>query len=177
VLVAAAGLDIRESKTQKDAYLSRTTLEQWQRVIDVNLTGTFLCVREVLPHMIERGSGSIVAFSSSTVRSPVPGVGAYVSSKFGVEGLVQVLALEVGENGIRVNAMHPGGMTDTGLFPEWVTDEMRSKMHRPGVVRALAAYLASDESRGVTGSTLVARDWNRERGIVLCSCKLCAAPQ
>ena len=177
VLVAAAGLDIRESKTPKDSYLSRTTLEQWQRVIDVNLTGTFLCVREVLPHMIERTSGSIVAFSSSAVRSPMPGLGAYVSSKFGVEGLVQVLALEVGENGIRVNAMHPGGMTDTGLFPEWVTDEMRSKMHRPDVVRALAAYLASDESQGVTGSTLVARDWNGERGIVLCSCELCAAPQ
>ena len=102
--------------------------------------------------MIERTSGSIVAFSSSAVRSPMPGLGAYVSSKFGVEGLVQVLALEVGENSIRVNAMHPGGMTDTGLFPEWVTDEMRSKMHRPGVVRALAAYLASDESQGVTGA-------------------------
>jgi 3-oxoacyl-[acyl-carrier protein] reductase len=173
VLVAAAGIDVTDAATPADTQLARVQPEQWRRVLDVNLTGTWLAARAVVPHMVEHGSGSIVTFSTSTVRNPLPGLGPYIASKFAVEGLTKVLALETVDRGLRVNAMQPGGPTDTGLFPPWVTDEQRAGFHRPGVVRALAAYLASDESRYVTGRSLVASDWNKERGIALCSCAAC----
>ena len=104
----------------------------------------------------------------------MPGLGPYIASKFGVEGLTKVLALECAEHGVRANAMQPGGPTDTGLFPPWVTAAQRAEMHRPAIVRALAAYLASDESRVVSGESLLAIDWNRERGIELCFCPACS---
>jgi 3-oxoacyl-[acyl-carrier protein] reductase len=173
VLVAAAGLDVRESRSREDRHLRHLTLEQWSRVIETNLTGTFLSARAALPHMIEAGSGSIVTFSSGTVRFTAPGLSAYVSSKFGIEGLTKVLAQEVHEHGIRVNAIQPGGLTDTDFFPAWVTNEDRAAMHRPSVIRALAVYVASDESHYVTGRSLVAAEWNKERGIALCPCEIC----
>src|SRR5207244_1459877 len=105
VLVAAAGLDVRESGMREQRHLRHVTLAQWNTVLGVNLTGTFLCAREVLPHMIERRSGSIITFSSGTVGRPLPGLAAYVSSKAGIEALTMVLALEVSDYGIRVNAL------------------------------------------------------------------------
>jgi NAD(P)-dependent dehydrogenase (short-subunit alcohol dehydrogenase family) len=175
VLVAAAGLDVRESPTRGDRHLRYVTLEQWNTVLGVNLTGTLLCLREVLPPMIEHRSGSIVTFTSGTVRFPAAGLAAYVSSKAAIEGLTRVLALEVAEHGIRVNTLQPGGRTDTPFFGSSVTAEERTRMHRPSVIRACAAYLASDESSEVTGQSLVATDWNRERGLRLCACPACSA--
>lgn len=176
VLVAAAGLDVRESQTREDRHLRLLTLEQWHRVIETNLTGTFLCARAALGPMIEAGSGSIVTFSSGTVRFPPPGLAAYASSKFAIEGLTKVLAQEVLEHGVRVNAIQPGGTTDTDFFPVWISAEDRARMHSPSVIRALAVYVASDESRFVTGRSLVATEWNKERGIVLCQCAICTTP-
>jgi NAD(P)-dependent dehydrogenase (short-subunit alcohol dehydrogenase family) len=176
VLVAAAGVDVRDTSTHESRYTHRLTLEQWQTVIDVNLTGTFLCVREVLPHMIGLGFGSIVTFSSGTVRFPLPGLAPYTSTKFGLEGFTKVLAQEVAEHGVRVNAIQPGGPTDTDFFPTFVDDDRRAQMHRPSVIRGLAVYIASDESRFITGRSLVATEWNKERNLVLCPCTICTTP-
>ena len=178
IFVAAAGLDIRETQSREDRYVERLLPDQWRTVIETNLTGTFLCVRAAARPMIEAGSGSIVTFSSGTVRFPRPGLSAYVSSKFAIEGLTQVVAQEVARHGVRVNAIQPGGLTDTGFFPAWTSEEERAAMHRPSVIRGLAVYVASDESLGVTGQSLVATDWNRERGLALCPCPACttAAP-
>jgi 3-oxoacyl-[acyl-carrier protein] reductase len=175
VLVAAAGTDIVDVPGPRDRYLDRLSAEQWRRVIDVNLTGVFLCVRAVLPRMVD-GGGSIMSFSSGTVRFPPPGLSAYVSTKFALEGFTKVVAQEVAEHGIRVNAIQPGGITDTDFLPAWIPPEERTDWHQPSVIRALAAYLASDESRFVTGRSLVATDWNKERGIVLCPCSRCTTP-
>ena len=175
VLVAAAGLDVRESEAREDRYAVNLPLAHWSKVIETNLTGTFLSVREALRHMIPAGSGSIVTFSSGTVRFPRPGLAAYASTKFAIEGLTKVVAQEAREHGVRVNAIQPGGMTDTGFFPEWTTEAERAAMHEPAVIRALAVFVASDESGAVTGESLVATDWNREHGIVLCHCASCTA--
>jgi 3-oxoacyl-[acyl-carrier protein] reductase len=144
-------------------------------VIDVNLTGTFLTIRAALPPMIERGRGSIITFSSGTVGAPLPGLAAYVSSKCAIEGLTRVVALEVAPAGIRVNALQPGGRTNTPFFPEWTDEDERAEMHEPRVIRGAATFLASDASHEVTGTSLVATEWNRERGLHLCGCSACAS--
>jgi NAD(P)-dependent dehydrogenase (short-subunit alcohol dehydrogenase family) len=175
VLVAAAGLDVRRSPAREDRYVVSVPLADWRTVLDVNLTGTFLSIRTTLPHMLERRAGSIITFTSGTVSAPLPGLGAYVSSKAGIEGLTRVLALEVAAHGVRANLLQPGGPTDTPFFEGLVDAEERARMHEPGVIRACAVYLASDGSSGVTGQSLVAADWNRERGLRLCGCPACSA--
>ena len=175
VLVAAAGLDVRRSPRREDRHLQHVRPDDWRTVIDVNLTGTFLCIRAVLPHMLERGTGSLITLSSGTARSPWKGLAAYASSKAAIETLTEVVALELEGSGVRANAVQPGGRTRTAFFGDTVSEEELARMHDPAVIRGLAAFLASDESIGVTGESLVARDWNRERGLQLCSCPDCAA--
>jgi NAD(P)-dependent dehydrogenase (short-subunit alcohol dehydrogenase family) len=175
VLVAAAGLDVRRSPRREDRYVQLATLDDWNTVIAVNLTGTFLCIRGVLPHMLDRGAGSIVTLSSGTARRPWKGLGAYASSKAAIEALTTVVALELAESGVRANAIQPGGLTRTAFFGDSVTGEELARMHDPTVIRGLAVYLASGESVAVTGQSLVATDWNRERGLRLCSCASCSS--
>ena len=89
--------------------------QQWQDVIDVNLTGLWNTVKAVVPPMIEAGNGgSIITISSAAGIKAVPGCGHYCASKFGVVGLTNSLAVELGEFGIRVNSVHPYG-TDTPM--------------------------------------------------------------
>ncbi|HEX4520638.1 MAG TPA: SDR family oxidoreductase [Gaiellaceae bacterium] len=175
VLVAAAGLDVRESESREDRYAANLPLSHWTKVVDTNLTGTFLSIREALRHMLPGASGSIATFSSGTVRFPRAGLAAYASTKFAIEGLTKVVAEEVRDRGVRVNAIQPGGMTDTGFFPGWTEEHERSAMHDPAVIRSLAAFVASDDSRSVTGESLIATDWNRDHGLSLCGCPACTA--
>jgi NAD(P)-dependent dehydrogenase (short-subunit alcohol dehydrogenase family) len=125
--------------------------------------------------MIQRRRGSIVTFTSGTVAAPLPGLAAYVSSKSGIEGLTRVVALEVAQAGVRVNTLQPGGRTNTPFFPDWTDAGERAAMHEPRVIRAAATFLASDESRDVTGTSVVATEWNRERGLRLCACPACTS--
>ncbi|CAN5243092.1 mycofactocin-coupled SDR family oxidoreductase [soil metagenome] len=88
---------------------------QWQEVLDVNLTGVWNTVKATVPAMIEAGNGgSIITISSAAGMKAVPGCGHYCASKFGVVGLTNSLAVELGEFGIRVNSVHPYG-TDTPM--------------------------------------------------------------
>lgn len=173
VLVAAAGLDLRETPTREDRFVRNVPLDLWRLVLDVNLTGTFLCCRAAIGPMAQRGGGSIITFTSGTVSKPLTSIAAYVSSKAGVEGLTRVLALEVADLGIRANVLQPGGPTNTAFFPGFVDEAERAHMHEPGIIRAAAVYLASDASRDVTGTSLVAREYNREHGLMLCRCPTC----
>ncbi|MGY1746533.1 mycofactocin-coupled SDR family oxidoreductase [Blastococcus sp. SYSU D00695] len=84
------------------------TDEQWQDMIDVNLTGVWRSVKAVLPHMIEQGSGSIVLTSSQNGEEPEEGVGHYTAAKHGVLGLMKSVAQEAARHGIRCNAVKPG---------------------------------------------------------------------
>ena len=110
-----------------DPFLTITP-EKWQRILDVNLTGTFHCCQVVLPHMVDAGWGRIVNISSSSAQGGQPLMTHYVSSKAGVIGLTKALALEFGPKGITVNTIPPG-FIDTpmlrdseqkGLFGEGV---------------------------------------------------------
>jgi len=88
---------------------------------------------------------------------------AFTAAKFGVEGLRQVLALENAAHSIRVNTLDPGGIVATEAIKN-IPGNRGVRMLSPEIVRACAVHLASDESRGITGHSIVATDWNKEHG-------------
>ena len=129
---------------------------EWRRVIDANLTGPFLVSKAAIPHM--REGGSIINVVSGVSIEGRAEWGAYSVSKFGLEGLNQILAAELKERGIRVNAVDPGGMrTDmrAAAYPE--EDPMTRITPEENVDVFL--YLASDESRDVTGQRFKAQEF------------------
>jgi NAD(P)-dependent dehydrogenase (short-subunit alcohol dehydrogenase family) len=141
-----------------------TTIEQWDRIIGVNLTGTFLMARAVLPAMLEAASGSIVNVASTAAFVGSAYSAAYCASKGGVVMLTKALAVEYADRGVRVNAVAPGGV-DTPLIASFGLppggdpkhfDRITSRMGfcRPEQVAAAIAFLASDESAYTTGAVL-----------------------
>lgn len=144
--------------------LADTPLEVWQKVLDTNLTGTFLCSRAALKVMRVQGGGSIINISSPQGKKGKLLRGPYSASKFGVEGLTQVLALENAAHHIRANCLDPGGIVATEAIRN-IPGNRGVRMLSPAVVRECAVYLASDDSVGVTGQSFVAPEWNREHGL------------
>ena len=140
--------------------------EDWDRVIEVNLKGAFLCSQAVGRHMIERKSGgSIVNLASITADMPRPNGGAYTPSKAGVIGLTRLLALEWAKHGIRVNALSPGPIMTAlqrKVFPSEKLLEARNRavpMNRHGTLEEMArvaVFLASDDSSYITGANIIA---------------------
>ncbi|MFD3377486.1 MULTISPECIES: SDR family NAD(P)-dependent oxidoreductase [unclassified Streptomyces] len=138
------------------------TDEDWQRVLDINLQGTFYCCREAGKVMLQQGSGSIVNVSSVHASTGFERIAAYAASKGGVEALSKALAVEWADRGVRVNALAPGYFrTDlsSGLLDSrWGERIVQSTpLGRVGNVEELggaAVFLASDASRFVTGTTL-----------------------
>ena len=146
------------------------TPEQWQAVLDVNLTGTWHTLRAAIPSMIDAGhGGSIIVVSSVAGLKPLPGQAHYSASKHGLVGLAGSAATELGPFGIRVNSVHPWAV-DTAMAADSEMDElMRTERHyRPSYGQILrepqlaaprdvadaVLWLASDESRTVTGIAL-----------------------
>ena len=144
--------------------LAETPLDIWLKVLDTNLTGTFLCSREALKIMRPQGCGSIINISSPQGKKGKLLRGPYSAAKFGVEGLTQVLALENVAYNIKVNCLDPGGIVATEAIRQ-IPGNRGMKMLSPEIVRPCAVYLASDESSEITGRSFVATDWNQERGL------------
>lgn len=143
------------------------SLEDWQRVIDINLTGTFLVSKHALRHMLEAGSGSIINLASIEGIEGTEGGSSYNASKGGVVLLTKNMAIDYGAAGVRVNCICPG-FIDTPLFrsamdsPGMATvKETYRKQHklqrfgRPEEIAGAAFFLASDDSSFVTGHALV----------------------
>ncbi len=145
--------------------VSDMPLEAWQHTLDTNLTSVFLGAKYQVPAMVRRGGGSMI-FASSFVGSTVgvPGLAAYAASKAGLIGLTQVLAVELGAAGIRVNAILPGG-TDTPMGRSFAnTPEARAfveglhalkRMASPEEIARSVLYLASDASSFTTGTAML----------------------
>ncbi|WPO97943.1 SDR family NAD(P)-dependent oxidoreductase [Pseudomonas sp. HR96] len=144
--------------------LEDMTLAQWQHVLAVNLTGTFLAARACLPAMREQGGGRMVFTSSITgPRVANPGVAAYASSKAGINGLIRSAALEFARFGITVNGIEPGNILTEGLSagrsPAFIDNMEKSiplgRLGLPEDVANAALFLACDEASYITGTTLV----------------------
>jgi NAD(P)-dependent dehydrogenase (short-subunit alcohol dehydrogenase family) len=143
---------------------TETPLDEWQRVIDVNLTGTFLCVREVAKTMAAQGrGGSIVTIASVAAKHPEAAPASYCVSKAGVWMLTKQAAVSLAKSGIRVNAIGPGYIETnmTAIIREMpdIQEQALSvvpmgRMGTPREVANAALFLASDESSYFTGEIL-----------------------
>lgn len=149
--------------------LLETSEAEWKATFGINVDGLFHVTRQVAPDMVERRSGTIVNIASWMGKSGVAAYGAYCASKFAVVSLTQSLALEIGEYGIRVNAIAPGLIVETRMRDEseiqraaegLPTAKDRAKtipLRRAGLPSDIAktvAFLASDEADYITGETI-----------------------
>ena len=140
-----------------------TSAEQWRRIIDIDLTGTFLCCREVGKAMIDRGGGKIVTIGSTVSLSGAPDTAHYTAAKHGVLGLTRALAVEWAKYGINVNCICPGGtMTPmsegSDVGPEYWAERTRripiGRLAQPEDQARAALFLASSDADYITGSTI-----------------------
>jgi len=153
VLANVAGI-LRTANTHEHS------LEVWDQVIAVNLTGTFLCCRAAIPALLDSG-GNIVNVSSTAALAGHPWAAAYSASKGGVLALTRTIAVEYGKRGLRCNAVCPGSIktpiTNDFEFPEGAdTDLVRrimslGKPRGPETVAAAIAFLASDDAVHING--------------------------
>ncbi len=137
----------------------------WDRVINVNLRGAYLCARAVLPYMIEQRSGSIINLSSpgANLGGDIQGGMAYSSSKAGVERLSNGLAEEVREYGIAVNALKPESFIDSEGARYWSPpDTDFSQWDPPDLMVAATVFLAVQTSDGVTGGIFTEKELNKK---------------
>lgn len=163
IMVNNAGL-------QRDAPFHEMTLQQWQFVLDVNLTGQFLCSREAVREFLRRGrveysssTGKVICISSVHEVIPWAGHANYAASKGGVMLLMKSMAQELGANNIRVNSIAPGAIKTPINEDVWGNIDSYNKLLKlipskrigiPEDVGAVAAWLASDESDYIHGTTI-----------------------
>lgn len=152
---------INNAGITRDSTLLKMTQEQWNQVIDVNLTGVYNCTRNIATIMAENGFGVILNASSVVGLYGNFGQTNYAATKAGVIGMTQTWARELGRKGIRVNAVAPGFiLTDmVRAMPEEVLAKMAAKvplqeLGQPEDIANVYAFLASDEARYISGATI-----------------------
>jgi len=157
ILINNAGINIRKSITE-------FTLEEWQRVMDTNLTSVFLMCRAFVPHMKGTGYGRIINMASIMAHVSLPGRGAYSSSKSALLGLTRALALELASEAITVVGISPGPFATEMNLPLLQNPELNQKfvssipLGRWGKVDEigkLAAFLCSEDAGFITGSDIL----------------------
>jgi len=138
--------------------------EEWQRVIDVDLTGLWLCAKAIAPDMVKRGYGKIINVSSIQFMLASPDLTHYVAAKGGVLGLTRSLARDLGKHGIRVNSIMPGAIVVSGEPREVVEKDKKGKDYDklqclpgricPEDIEPTFAFLAAEESDAITGQAI-----------------------
>ncbi|WP_287369114.1 SDR family NAD(P)-dependent oxidoreductase, partial [Mesorhizobium sp.] len=150
----------------------RTSLADWQRTLDVNLTGAFLTVKPALAGMVARKIGRIIFVASTAGLKGYPYVAAYVAAKHGVVGLMRALAVETAKSGVTVNAVCPG-FTETDMLEESIqrivektgrsAEEARTSLAstnpqgrfiQPEEIAAAVLWLCGDAAQSITGQTI-----------------------
>ncbi len=159
IMITSAGLDAFES-------FAEITPESWERVLAVNLTGTFHCLQAAVADMVEARWGRMITISSSSAQSGAPRMAHYVASKAGVIGLTKALALDLAPHGITVNCVPPG-MIDTPMLRRAETGGDIGKLEKlaarmipvgrigtPEEIAATCGFLCSEEAAFITGQVI-----------------------
>jgi NAD(P)-dependent dehydrogenase (short-subunit alcohol dehydrogenase family) len=151
---------INNAGINRDAMAAKMTEAQWDEVLAVNLTGTFLCAQAALPGMRERGFGRVVNTSSVGSLGNI-GQANYAASKAGVIGLTKTLALEYAKYGVTVNAVAPGPVMTAMLagVPDAIKEKIIARVPvgriaSPDEIAGVHAFLASDEAAFITGQVI-----------------------
>ena len=138
--------------------VEQTSAESFRRVVDINLTGTFLGMKAAIPSLRRAGGGSIVNISSTAGLAGYPFLSAYAASKWGVRGLTKVAALELARENIRVNSVHPAPI-DTPMTAQWDEDRITgnqpiARFGTPDEVARMVRFIVSEATYS-TGSEFV----------------------
>lgn len=156
-LVNNAGIGLL-SLVDETQPITDVDVDHFQRIMTVNVTGVFNCSKHAVPHLIESGGGNVINVSSGLGRRALPGWGPYVASKWALEGLTRVLADEVEDEGVNVNAIDPGGRVETTFWDHLPENEQREILG-PDVMDEAATRLLAQGSDGVTRESLPADEW------------------
>ena len=150
------------SAIQKRTFIDQLSNQEWQRHLDVNLSGVFYLLRALFPVMKAQRSGAIVTFTSGLASMGWPGAAAYASTKAGIIGLVKSAALELRSFGVRINAMAPG-LVSTPVFLQSATPEELAMYEKslgvstPEEVVPSLLYLISDSATTISGNVFERR--------------------
>ena len=144
------------------APVEEVSLAEWDRILGINLRGTFLCARAVVPAMKRQGAGSIINVSSRAGAMGFAGMTAYCASKFGVEGLSRALAQELAPHGVSVNTITPGTPVHTAMSETTYSPEQRKIWRDPAVIAPAFVHLALQGPDGLNDRYVNAWDLTQE---------------
>jgi len=152
---------VNNAAVTRDGLAMRMKKDDWDTVLETNLTGAHLCIQQALATRMRARAGRIINISSVVAQSGNPGQANYVAAKAGLIGLTKAIAVEMASRGITVNAVAPGFVETpmTDILPEQVKEALKTRiplgrMGRPRDVAAAIVFLASDEAGYITGHVL-----------------------
>ncbi len=159
ILINNAGVRTHAKTPTGDSPFWNLTPEEWQRVISVNVNGTFMMTRAAIEPMLRQKWGRIIGVTTSLDTMIRGGNLPYGPSKAAIEAFVASIAQDLVGTGITANVLIPGGATNTNFIPE-DTSYIRDQLIQPNVMRDPIKWLASDEANDFSGNRIIASNWN-----------------
>ena len=163
ILINNAGRGMRfvsEEFLERPTKFWETDAATWRMIIDTNVNGPFMMARAVVPHLLRNRWGRIINITMNQETMRRAGFSPYGPSKAALESETIIWSQDLADTGVTVNALSPGGITESGMVPEQAREKFRRVMLDPDVMVPPLLWLCSERSDGVTGHRYVAKDWD-----------------